>query len=80
MNAITPTKNRVIRSESPAPSMDAPLSRQNRHGACRNPIHIGEQRHASISDAVGQACGFERYLKSGSGHAFAKRHFWNPES
>ena len=23
-----------------------------------------------------QACRFERYLKSGSGHAFAKRHFW----
>jgi len=26
-----------------------------------------------------QACRFERYLNSGSGHAFAKRHFWNPE-
>ena len=24
-----------------------------------------------------QAQHFERYLKSGSGHAFAKRHFWN---
>ncbi len=23
------------------------------------------------------AQGFERYLKSGSGHAFAKRHFWH---
>jgi predicted GIY-YIG superfamily endonuclease len=23
-----------------------------------------------------QAIHFERYLKSGSGHAFAKRHFW----
>ena len=23
-----------------------------------------------------QACRFERYLKSGSGHAFANRHFW----
>jgi len=22
---------------------------------------------------------FERYLKSGSGLAFARRHFWNPE-
>jgi hypothetical protein len=22
------------------------------------------------------ACHFERYLKSGSGHAFAKKHFW----
>ncbi len=24
-----------------------------------------------------QAQHFERYLKSGSGHAFANRHFWN---
>ena len=24
----------------------------------------------------GKAEGFERYLKSGSGHAFAGRHFW----
>ena len=23
-----------------------------------------------------RAAAFERYLKSGSGHAFAKRHFW----
>lgn len=23
-----------------------------------------------------KAKGFEKYLKSGSGHAFAKRHFW----
>jgi predicted GIY-YIG superfamily endonuclease len=23
-----------------------------------------------------QACRFEQYLKSGSGHAFARRHFW----
>ena len=23
-----------------------------------------------------QACRFERYLESGSGHAFANRHFW----
>ncbi len=26
--------------------------------------------------AKGQAADFERYLKHGSGHAFAKRHFW----
>ncbi len=25
-----------------------------------------------------QAAEFERYLKQGSGHAFAKRHLWNP--
>lgn len=24
-----------------------------------------------------RAAAFERYLKSGSGHAFAKRHLWN---
>ena len=24
-----------------------------------------------------RACRFERYLKSGSGHAFANRHFWS---
>ena len=24
-----------------------------------------------------RATAFERYLKSGSGHAFAKRHFWS---
>ena len=25
-----------------------------------------------------RAAGFERYLKSGSGHAFAERHLWEP--
>jgi predicted GIY-YIG superfamily endonuclease len=25
----------------------------------------------------GKALAFERYLKAGSGHAFAQRHFWN---
>jgi predicted GIY-YIG superfamily endonuclease len=28
-------------------------------------------------ETLEQAQHFERYLKSGSGHAFAKRHFWN---
>ena len=27
-------------------------------------------------ETLGQAQRFERYLKSGSGHAFASRHFW----
>jgi len=27
-------------------------------------------------ETLGQAQRFERYLKSGSGHAFANRHFW----
>jgi len=27
-------------------------------------------------ESLDQAQGFERYLKSGSGHAFANRHFW----
>src|SRR5262249_6745040 len=28
-------------------------------------------------ETIEQAQHFEQYLKSGSGHAFAKRHFWN---
>ena len=28
-------------------------------------------------ETLGQAQNFERYLKSGSGHAFANRHFWD---
>jgi predicted GIY-YIG superfamily endonuclease len=28
-------------------------------------------------DSIGQAQRFEKYLKSGSGRAFAQRHFWN---
>lgn len=28
-------------------------------------------------ESLGQAQRFERYLKSGSGHAFANRHFWS---
>jgi predicted GIY-YIG superfamily endonuclease len=28
-------------------------------------------------ETIEQAQTFEQYLKSGSGHAFAKRHFWN---
>jgi len=31
-------------------------------------------------ETLDQAQQFERYLKSGSGHAFAKRHFWLEES
>jgi putative endonuclease len=30
-------------------------------------------------ETLEQAQHFERYLKSGSGHAFADRHFWQPE-
>jgi predicted GIY-YIG superfamily endonuclease len=30
-------------------------------------VYFADQRRAEV---------FERYLKSGSGHAFAKRHFW----
>jgi len=29
-------------------------------------------------ETIEQAQHFEHYLKSGSGRAFAKRHFWNP--
>lgn len=28
-------------------------------------------------NTLGQTQSFERYLKSGSGHAFANRHFWS---
>ena len=28
-------------------------------------------------ETVGQSRKFEKYLKSGSGHTFAKRHLWN---
>ena len=31
--------------------------------------------YVAFSDA-GQAWAFERYIKSGSGHAFARRHLW----
>jgi putative endonuclease len=31
-------------------------------------------------ETLEQAQHFERYLKSGSGHAFAKRHFWPTQS
>ena len=30
----------------------------------------------TVEDEIEKAEQFERYLKSGSGHAFAKRHFW----
>ena len=30
-------------------------------------------------ETLPQAQHFEKYLKSGSGHAFANRHFWLPE-
>jgi predicted GIY-YIG superfamily endonuclease len=30
--------------------------------------------------SIAQAQHFERYLKSGSGHAFANRHFWDSSS
>ena len=31
-------------------------------------------------ETLEQAQHFERYLKTGSGHAFAKRHFWQTEA
>ena len=50
------------------------------HNAGKSP-HTAEHIPWSVVVAVyfeddGRAEAFERYLKNGSGHAFAKRHFW----
>jgi hypothetical protein len=43
-------------------------------------LHTAKYRPCRLAVSIGfetsaQAAGFERYLKSGSGRAFAKRHF-----
>ena len=53
--------------------------RQHNAGMCR---HTAKHRPWRLKLYIAfetrlQACRFERYLKSGSGHAFANRHFWN---
>jgi putative endonuclease len=45
---------------------------QNEHTAKDRPWHLLLSLEFSTADAAGQ---FERYLKTGSGRAFAKRHF-----
>ncbi len=50
------------------------------HNAGRSP-HTSKYRPWEIVCVVGfateqKAVAFERYLKDGSGHAFARRHFW----
>ena len=50
------------------------------HNAGKSP-HTSKYRPWSVRVAVsfsdhGRAEAFERYLKHGSGHAFANRHFW----
>ena len=55
----------------------ARMAEHNR-GKCR---HTSKSRPWKVAlyiafESRDQAIHFERYLKSGSGHAFAKRHFW----
>ena len=45
---------------------------QNQHTAKDRPWHLLVSLEFRTADAAGQ---FERYLKTGSGRAFAKRHF-----
>ena len=71
-------ETRYIGSSS---DLQSRLSEHNR-GKCR---HTAKHRPWKLKLCVAfetreLACRFERYLKSGSGHAFAKRHFWNLES
>lgn len=56
-----------------------PLRRLNEHNNGKS-IHTNKHRPWKIVVSVGfeeaaKAIAFERYLKSGSGRAFAKRHF-----
>lgn len=56
-------------------------NRLKEHNAGKSP-HTAKFRPWRIIVAIGftddqKAGAFERYLKSGSGHAFAKRHFWS---
>jgi len=45
---------------------------QNEHSAPNKPWHVLVSLEFRTAEAAGQ---FERYLKTGSGRAFAKRHF-----
>jgi putative endonuclease len=52
--------------------------KEHNAGKCR---HIDDLKPWKLKfyiafETLGQAQNFERYLKSGSGHAFANRHFW----
>jgi predicted GIY-YIG superfamily endonuclease len=56
--------------------------REHNRGKCR---HTAKNRPWKLLLYIAftsraSAVVFERYLKSGSGHAFAKRHFWNLET
>ena len=54
------------------------LAEHNR-GKCRHTANLGpwKLKLYVAFEARDPARRFERYLKSGSGHAFAKRHFWD---
>jgi hypothetical protein len=58
-------------------------ARQLAQSSPQNSTSVG-QHHGGLPKTIEQAQHFEQYLKSGSGHVFAKRHFWmqdvNPEA
>jgi predicted GIY-YIG superfamily endonuclease len=61
-------------------STDNLRQRLAEHNAGRSP-HTSKHRPWTVAVALyfedtGKADAFERYLKDGSGHAFARRHFW----
>ena len=61
-------------------STDDLRRRVSEHNAGKSP-HTLKHRPWKVAVAIcfedeAKAAAFERYLKNGSGHAFAKRHFW----
>jgi putative endonuclease len=74
----------VLRNADPNPKfyvglssdVDARLADHNRGGCSHTAFHRPWHLHVVIEFSdEGRAIRFERYLKSGSGRAFAKRHF-----
>ncbi len=53
--------------------------KEHNAGKCRHTVELmpWKLRLYIAFETLEQARGFERYLKSGSGHAFANRHFWS---
>jgi predicted GIY-YIG superfamily endonuclease len=67
-----PTRHYVGLTSDVATRLQWHNAAQNEHTARDRPWHLLVSLEFRTSDAAGQ---FERYLKSGSGRAFAKRHF-----
>ena len=67
-----PTRHYVGLTSDVATRLEWHNAGQNEHAARDRPWHLLVSLEFRTSDAAGQ---FERYLKSGSGRAFAKRHF-----